>query len=76
MRINTIDVIKRPVHCFGCSGEYYFTLRAIIERQELSCPHCHGTINLFDDVYRILVGDVQDAVLAITEILTRAETRA
>jgi hypothetical protein len=66
MNVNTIDVIKRPVHCFGCGENGYFTLRAIAEKQELSCPQCHATINLSNDAYSVLVEDVQGALWAIS----------
>jgi hypothetical protein len=63
---NTADVVKRPIHCCGCKGDFYFTLRAIAEKRELTCPHCRATISLVDDAYRTLVGEVQNVVFAIS----------
>jgi len=68
MRENDVDtsrVVKQPVHCFVCSENFYFTLRAIAESEKLRCPHCGCDINLAESLYRSLVAKVKQTMIAI-----------
>ena len=65
--VDTSDVFKHPVHCFGCNEAFYFTLRAIAEDEQLKCPVCATGINLSDDGYKSLVASVRETIRSISQ---------
>jgi len=67
MGVDTSSVFKRPLHCLTCDGAFYFTLRSIVESQELLCPHCATSMDLSDEIYLPIVGDVRTIVTELDE---------
>jgi hypothetical protein len=65
--VDTGSVFKHPVHCFGCSQPFYFTLRKIAEAKKLACPLCGSDINLTDEAYGFVVTSVQETIALIDQ---------
>jgi hypothetical protein len=69
MGLDAGRVLKRPVLCPYCNEDYLFTLRAIADNPEITCPGCSGSIRLSDRVYEPLLSDVGNALDEIDSAL-------
>ena len=70
MCLDAGQVLKRAVLCCHCNEDYLFTLRAIAERTELSCPACGNRIAIRDQAYEPLVGEVRNLLTAMDSVPT------
>lgn len=70
MRVDAGQVLKRAVLCHHCNEDYLFTLRAIAERSELSCPACGNGIAIHDRAYEPLVSEVRNLLTAMDSVPT------
>jgi DNA-directed RNA polymerase subunit RPC12/RpoP len=70
MRLDAGRVLKRAVLCRQCNEEYLFTLRAIAEQSELSCPACGHSIAIRDHAYEPLVSDVRNLLTTMDTVPT------
>lgn len=75
-RVDTGAVFKHPVHCFGCDGVFYFTLREIAGAQKLACPQCDSDINFADPAYKSLIIWAKDTITVIDQIQNSPPCRA
>jgi hypothetical protein len=65
--VDTGEVFKHPVHCFGCNQAFYFTLRKIAAAKKLTCPLCGSDINLTDEAYGFVVASVKETIAVIDQ---------
>jgi DNA-directed RNA polymerase subunit RPC12/RpoP len=70
MYVDPGQVLKRAVLCRHCNEDYLFTLRAIAERSELSCPACGNRIALRNRAYKPLVSEVRNLLTAMDSVPT------
>jgi hypothetical protein len=70
MCLDAGQVLKRAVLCRHCNEDYLFTLRAIAEQFELSCPSCGNGIAIRDDAYEPLVSEVRNLLIAMDSVPT------
>jgi hypothetical protein len=62
MRLDTGRIFKRPVLCGSCNEDYLFTLRAIAQSSQLTCPACGHLICMDDAAHEPLVREVKNSL--------------